>query len=194
MHKFAAAKLRLLDVLTPGGVRIRSARFSTLLQTAFIRYADMQLQLSRPQSMGMAPAGLMDCCVVCRQGHQEFLVQEGAVSVGDNGPELVCGAGASAGSAAADPVLQPDADGAPGRKRKQGSNSSQEPSASQRQTSAGRHAPQLPKRPCRQHVSSEAQQEHSQQDGQDVPAAEPSASDRRVFASYGAVGGPQRHH
>jgi hypothetical protein len=193
MHKFAAAKLHLLDALTPGGVGIRSTRFSTLLQTAFVKYADMQLQLSRPQSMGMAAAGLMDCCIVCRQGHQEFLVQQGAVIVSDSGPELVCDSGTSAASAVADPVQQPDAGGIPGRKRKQG-NSSQGRAAPQQQTLRSPHAPQLPKRPCRQHASSEPQQARGQQNeqqppvqGQENPAAEPSASDKRVFASYGAA-------
>jgi hypothetical protein len=66
--------------------RVTSERFQTSLGNALDSFAALQVKCSDPQLLGLAPAGVADCCAVCSQGYMGFLQEQDAVRMQDGYP------------------------------------------------------------------------------------------------------------
>lgn len=106
----AAAALRqhMIDRQTWDN-RVSQGRFEGCLGTCLHQFAVLYMSEKGQQAMGLPPEGLLSCCHVCRQGHREFLVQQGVLEDVSDIPLLKSAVDGSAGKdaiAAAAEALQ----------------------------------------------------------------------------------------
>lgn len=77
--------------------RVSDTQFERSLNTCLNQYAALHMTESDPTTAGLPPEGLLSCCHVCRQGHKEYLVQQGVVVDLPNIPLLHSAVDGSAG-------------------------------------------------------------------------------------------------